>query len=285
MVDTHALQELVTWHANQGTDAVVVIGSTGESLLLSATERIEAVQAAMEGKRQSGNKIKIIAGAGTASTKDTIKMVQDVENCGVDGVMVVTPNYVRPTQAGAIAHFQAVAQHCNIPMIIYNHPGRTGTNLLWTTLIEICNTIESVIAIKDSSNNLGPISILRANLPSRVSLLSGDDSTNIGFLAQGGDGIISVTANLFPFLCKKFMTSWRDGNYKDAFATHQLLMPVHTAMFCEPNPCPVKYALSKMGKIKNCVRMPLIAISDNSPSASTIVDSMLFVDKNVLGVK
>jgi 4-hydroxy-tetrahydrodipicolinate synthase len=281
MVDNAALQELVVWHAAQGTDAIVVVGSTGEALLLSETERIEALQAAIAGKRQSGNKIKIIAGVGTASTRDTIKMAQNAEDCGVDGVMVSTPSYVKPTQAGALAHFQAIAQHCPLPMIIYNNPGRTGMNLLSNTIIEICNSLGNVVAIKDSSNNLESISILRSNLPPRVSLLSGDDSTNIGFLAQGGDGIISVTANVFPALCKKFISAWNEGNYKESFATHQLLMPVHKAMSCEPNPCPAKYALAKMGKIKNNVRMPLIAVGENTASASTIINSILMVDKNI----
>ena len=282
-VDVNSLQDLVVWHAEQGTDYIVVVGSTGESSLLSEEERVIAIKAAVDGKKKSNDKIKIIAGVGSPSTLETIKMAKNAENCGVDGIMIVTPSYVKPTQAGAIKHFKLVAESVNLPVIIYNHPGRTGTNLQIPTLIELCNTVQSIVAIKDSTANLESIAVLRSQLPEKVTLLSGDDATNIGFLAQGGEGIISVTGNIFPKLCKEFVKSFENGDLKKASDIHKQLMPVHKSMFCEPNPCPAKYALFKMGKIKNEVRMPLFPIEENSVSAESIINSMKMVDRLVFG--
>ncbi|MDR1597617.1 MAG: 4-hydroxy-tetrahydrodipicolinate synthase [Holosporales bacterium] len=270
-VDLPALQELVAWHSSEGTDGIVIVGSTGEGSLLSEEERIEVMSTAVAQNRALANPMQTIAGCGTISTKETINMVQHAEKCGVDAVMVVSPSYIRPSQEGLRQHFGAVAQSVGIPVILYNHPGRTGVNVSNATLVRICNENANVVGIKDSNPDLSRIAELRAELPARVSLLSGDDSINIGFLAQGGEGMVSVTANLFPRLCKKFMQAWNGGDAGKAFAYHKGLLPVHKAMSCESNPIAVVYGLSTIKKgVHNEVRAPLLPIAKGSASAGVI---------------
>ncbi|MDR0630963.1 MAG: 4-hydroxy-tetrahydrodipicolinate synthase [Holosporales bacterium] len=263
-VDRSALQALVRWHGEQGTDGIVVVGSTGEGSLLSSEERVEAIECVVSQNQALAKRMKIIAGCGTLSTRETINMVQIAEKCGVNAVMVVSPSYVKPTQAGLRAHFNEVAASVDVPVVVYNHPGRTGVNVQNETLVAICNESENVVAIKDSNPDLSRISRLRRDLPSRVSLLSGDDATNIGFLAQGGDGIISVTANVFPALCKKFVEAWKQGDISEACSIHQRLMPVHDVMFCEPNPGPAIYATAKLRGFSNELRSPLFPVQEES---------------------
>jgi 4-hydroxy-tetrahydrodipicolinate synthase len=279
-VDIPALQELVAWQARCETDAIVVAGSTGESFLLSEEERSEVIRAAVEASKTCcsskacGRSLPIFAGVSAIATRDAIRLAKNAEKLGASGIMLVTPCYIKPTQEGAIAFFTEVAEQISIPLIIYNHPGRTGTNLQIQTLLEICDTASNVVAIKDSSNNLESISLLRGRLPERISLLSGDDATNIGFLAQGGSGIISVTANILPSNCKNLVDAWGGGDVKEAFEIHSALAQVNRAMFCEPNPCPVKFALFKMGKIKNEVRKPLLPVQEGSAAAETIMSAL-----------
>jgi 4-hydroxy-tetrahydrodipicolinate synthase len=263
-VDCQALQGLVCWHHEQGTDGIVVVGSTGGGSLLSGDEREEAIRAAIAQNNVLAKRMKIVAGCGTLSTRETINMVKSAEECGVDAVMVVSPPYVKPTQAGLLAHFKAIVESVSVPVIIYNHPGRTGINIQNETLVAICNDSKNVIAVKDSNPDLSRIARLRKELPSRVSILSGDDATNIGFMAQGGDGIISTTANVFPSLCKKFVEAWNRGDIQEARSIHQKLMPVHDAMFCEPNPGPVIYATAKLRGFSNELRSPLFPVQESS---------------------
>lgn len=269
-IDTQALQDLVQWHEQSGTDGIVVVGSTGEASLLSRQERLLAIQTVVNARKN----ISIIAGVGTSSTEETIQMAKDAQECHADAIMVVTPCYVKPSQDGIIRHFQEIAKHCSLPIIIYNNPGRTGTNLTQETLFKICQSLPQVIGIKDSSNNLGMITCLKNILPQHVALLSGDDGTNIGFLAQGGQGSISVTANVFPKESKALIEAWNQGNLQEAMNIHSRLMPVHKVMFCQPSPSPVKYALSLMEKIQNEVRLPLLPISDSSEDALKIKQIM-----------
>ncbi|MDR1907540.1 MAG: 4-hydroxy-tetrahydrodipicolinate synthase [Holosporales bacterium] len=269
-IDFGALQDLVKWHSTQGTDAIVVVGSTGEGSMLSEGERSEAISAVVSQNNALANRMQIIAGCGTISTRDTVTMVQNAEKCGVDAVMVVSPCYVRPTQEGLYLHFKMVAENVGVPVVLYNHPGRTAVSLQSETIVRLCHEFENVIAVKDSSPDLSRIATLRMDLPERVSLLSGDDATNVGFLAQGGSGIISVTANVFPRLCKEFMQAWQHGDIAAAVAIHQRLMPMHTAMFCEPNPGPVVYATATQRGFHNEVRMPLLPVIEGSKSAKVI---------------
>lgn len=274
--DIASLQGLVKWHIDQGTDGIVIVGSTGESALLSEQERLEAIIATVTVARAAERKIKIIAGCGDSSTSETVKMVKDAEACGVDAIMVVAPCYVKPNQEGLKKHFEIICTSTSLPVILYNNPGRTGVDIKTETFEELCQNIKNIIAIKESSADLEKISMLKLKLPERVSLLSGDDSTNIGFMAHGGRGIISVTANVAPKLCKEFIDKWARGDCGGALETHQILMPIHKAMFCQPSPCPVKYALYKLGKINNEVRLPFIPIDEKSESA-VIIENVIKV--------
>lgn len=281
-VDCKAIQDLVQWHGAEGTDAIVVVGSTGEGGLLAEEEREQALHAAVKASQKLGRRVPIIAGCGTLSTKATVASVQAAESYGVDGIMVVSPCYVKPTQEGLYKHFKTVADSTKLPIIVYNNPGRTSVNLQNPTLVRICEACPNVVAIKDSNPDLSRIADLRAQLPSRVSLLSGDDATNIGFLAQGGEGIVSVTANVFPALCKAFTEAWKHGDVKTAFEIHERLMPVHRAMFCEPNPCPAIFAVSFLRGIQNEVVEPLLAVEPGSASAQTILDALQTVQSSGL---
>lgn len=273
-VDLEALRTLVAWHAQKSTDGLVIAGSTGEGSLLSAEERQEVFRTAVEENKTTSHPMVLIAGCGTCSTATTIEGVQQAEACGMDAVMVVSPSYVRPSQKGAFLHFQAVARATHLPVILYNHPGRTGFSLQNDTVVDLASACSNIVALKDSCPDLSRIADLRRRLPGYFTLLSGDDATNIGFLAQGGEGIISVTGNLFPDLNKKFMNFWDNGEVRKAFELHEALMSVHKAMFCEPNPSPVVYALSKLKGIANEVRLPLLPVEKGSSSARLIEEAI-----------
>lgn len=269
-----ALQALVTWHAQEGTDGLVIAGSTGEGGLLSADERQEMFRASVEANKAASRPMMLIAGCGTSSTATTIEGIQQAETCGMDAVMVVSPSYVRPSQRGALLHFQAAARATRLPVILYNHPGRTGFALHNDTVVELAETCPNIVALKDSCPDLSRVADLRRRLPNSFTLLSGDDATNIGFLAQGGEGIISVTGNIFPDLNGKFIKFWDNGEVQKAFELHEALMPVHKAMFCEPNPSPVVFALSRIRGLANEVRLPLLPIEEGSASACLIEEAI-----------
>lgn len=273
-VDSRAIQALVQWHSEQGTDGLVVVGSTGEGGMLTEAEREEVLCSAVEKSRSLPRRVPIIAGCGTLSTSATVAMVQAAASYGVDAIMVVSPCYVKPTQEGLFQHFKTVAESVDLPVVLYNHPGRTGVNLQNDTVLRLCAACPNIAAMKDSNPDLSRIADLRAQLPNHVTLLSGDDATNIGFLAQGGSGIISVTANVLPNLCKAFTDAWRKGDIKAAAELHERLMPVHRAMFCEPNPSPAVYAVSKLHGFANEVRPPLIAVQLGSASAQRIDEAL-----------
>jgi 4-hydroxy-tetrahydrodipicolinate synthase len=273
-VDINALQGLVKWHSDNESDAIVVVGSTGEGALLIEDERKEVIKGAIEASKTCERYIPIIAGCGASSTRHTIESVQKAELYGADAAMVVSPCYVRPSQDGVFQHFKAVAENTSLPIVIYNHPTRTGINLQSETIVRLCMELPQIVAVKDSNPDLSRVAAMRSKLPNTVSLLSGDDAINMGFLAQGGNGIISVTANVFPKLCANFIAAWRKRDTAKAFEIHQALMPVHFSMCCEPNPSPVMYATSRLIGFHNEVRLPLLAIKESSASAKTIDDAV-----------
>lgn len=273
-VDLKALQSLIAWHSEEGTEGLVIAGSTGEGSLLSAEERQMVFRAAVDANRATFRPLLLIAGCGAYSTTMTIESVQQAEACGVDAIMVVSPSYIRPSQRGAFLHFQAVARATRLPLILYNHPGRTGFALQNDTIVDLASACPNIVALKDSCPDLSRIADLRRRLPRSFTLLSGDDATNIGFLAQGGEGIISVTGNIFPKFNEKFIKFWDNGEVRKAFELHEALMPVHKVLFCEPNPSPVIYALSQMRGIANEVRLPLLSIEAGSEAARRIENAI-----------
>ena len=258
-VDYVALEKLIEFHIGSGTDAILVCGSTGEGLLLSEAEREQIIAKSIE---TSNKRVPIIVGCSSCWTADAIKLTTQAEKLGADGVLLIAPYYVKPTQNGIIEHFQTVHESTNIPIIAYNNPGRCAVDMTVDTIAEIAK-LSRVIGLKDSNTNLARVNFFFFFVP-ELKLFSGDDPTLPGYLAHGGDGCISVIANVFPRLVKQLLTSWQNRNIEMMQTTANMLAPVSEAMFVEPNPIPVKYALSKMKLIENELRLPLTMATDKT---------------------
>ena len=258
-IDYVALKKLVEFHISSGTDAILVCGSTGEGLLLSDAEREHVIAKTIE---ISNKRMPIIVGCSSCWTDDAIKLTSQAEKLGADGVLLIAPYYVKPTQNGIIEHFKTVHNSTNIPIIAYNNPGRCAVDMTIDTVAEIAK-LPRVVGLKDSNTNLARVNFLKYQAP-KLKLFSGDDSTLPGYLAHGGDGCISVTANIVPRLVKQLLTSWQNRDIDNMQKTANMLAPVSEAMFVEPNPIPVKYALSRMKLIDNELRLPLTMASDKT---------------------
>ena len=258
-IDYVALKKLVEFHISSGTDAILVCGSTGEGLLLSDAEQEHVIAKTIE---ISNKRMPIIVGCSSCWTDDAIKLTSQAEKLGADGVLLIAPYYVKPTQNGIIEHFKTVHNSTNIPIIAYNNPGRCAVDMTIDTVAEIAK-LPRVVGLKDSNTNLARVNFLKYQAP-KLKLFSGDDPTLPGYLAHGGDGCISVTANIVPRLVKQLLTSWQNRDIDNMQKTANMLAPVSEAMFVEPNPIPVKYALSRMKLIDNELRLPLTMASDKT---------------------
>ena len=273
-VDCSALEKLIEFHISSGTDAILVCGSTGEGLLLSDSEREQIIAKSIE---ISNKRVPIIVGCSSCWTDDAIKLTSQAEKLGADGVLLIAPYYVKPTQNGIIEHFKTVHNSTNIPIIAYNNPGRCAVDMTVDTVQEIAK-LPRVVGLKDSNTNLARVNFLKDKV-SKLKLFSGDDPTLPGYLAHGGDGCISVTANVFPRLVKQLLTSWQNRDIENMQKTANMLAPVSEAMFVEPNPIPVKYALSKMKLIENELRLPLTMASDKTKRHLDILLASMLVQK------
>lgn len=256
-IDIPSLRELVLWHIAAGTQAIVVNGTTGESATLSSEERIELLSAAVEA---SGGRIPIIAGTGTSSTAATIQETRAAAACGVAACLVVTPYYNRPTQEGLVQHYTAVADCTDLPILVYNVPRRTGCDLQPATLASMAH-LRNIIGIKEATGDLTRIAAIKALVGDRFNLLSGDDSSALEFIRQGGQGVISVTANIAPELMQQMCAAALANDFASAQAFDDRLGLLHTALMAEPNPIPAKWALQQLGKIKAGIRLPLTPLS------------------------
>jgi 4-hydroxy-tetrahydrodipicolinate synthase len=256
-VDETKLQELVQWHCNSGTSGILVCGSTGEGGLLSQDERNRITILAQEA---ASGKVPIIVGVPTNVTHEAIDMVQHAQKLKADGVLVVTPFYLKPSQEGIYQHFKTVHDATDIPIISYNNPGRVIVEQSIDLVLRLAE-LPRVVGLKDSTNDMSRPALLRPKLPKKISLLGGDDPLAASYLANGGDGFMSVTANVVPHLMAQFYNSWRMGEGQAFDALNQKLMPLHQALFCETNPCPVKYAVSVVRGTENSLRLPLLPIS------------------------
>lgn len=252
LVDYDALEKVIEWQINSGTDAILVCGSTGEGLLLTDEERSGIIAASIEIAKR---RVPILVGCSSCWTTDAIKLTKQAEALNADGVLLIAPYYVKPTQAGIIQHFITVHENSNIPIIMYNNPGRCAVDMSIDTILNIAK-LPRVVALKDSNTNLARVNFLKDRNPS-LKLLSGDDPTLPGYLAHGGDGCISVTANVEPALVKKLVTSWADRDIDTMQKIATKLAPLSEALFTEANPIPVKYALYRKGLITNELRSPL----------------------------
>lgn len=257
-LDLDTLKSLVAWHIEQGSHGLVPVGTTGESPTLSHDEHHEVVATVV---KAAGGKIPVVAGAGSNNTEEAIDLIQHAERSGADAALIVTPYYNKPTQAGLIAHFKAVHDAANLPIIIYNIPGRSVVDMTPDTMGELAQ-LPRIIGVKDATGDLARVSQQRATCGAGFTQLSGEDATALGFNAHGGVGCISVTANVAPAACAQFQEALLDGNFGAALAIQDKLMPLHEAIFLEPGVAGAKYALSRLGRCEDELRLPLLPVTD-----------------------
>ena len=256
-IDWDAWSRLVDFHVRNGTDGIVVGGTTGESPTISDAELRELVQRA---QAQASGKLKIIAGAGTNSTAGTVAKVREMSALGVDGLLLVTPAYNRPTQEGLYRHFEAAAAASSVPVILYNVPSRTAVDMLPETVARLA-TLPRVVAIKEAVASMDRIRALRAACPPDFQVLSGDDATVREAMKLGCCGVISVTANVAPGLMSAMIGAALRGEHAEAARLDAKLAGLHEKLFVEANPIPVKWALSRMGLLDGALRLPLTELS------------------------
>ena len=262
-LDERAFRDLVEWQIGEGTDGLVPVGTTGESPTLSHDEHHAVVDWCID---QAKGRVPVIAGAGSNSTAEAMTLAQHAEKAGASAVLVVTPYYNKPTQDGLYRHYQAINDVINIPIFIYNIPGRSVVDMSVETMAKLAR-LKNIAGVKDATAKLDRVSLQRAACGEDFIQLSGEDGTALGFNAHGGQGCISVTANVAPRLCAEFQDACLEGDYKKALAVQDRLMPLHANLFIESNPGPAKYALSLLGKCSDLCRLPLAPISENSKRA------------------
>jgi 4-hydroxy-tetrahydrodipicolinate synthase len=263
-INWEALDALVDHQIAGKVAGLVPCGTTGECPTLSQSEQIEVMQRVV---RRVDGRAQVIAGAGTNSTRQTIERCKEAERAGVHGIMVVCPYYSRPSQEGLLQHFLAVADSVATPVVVYNIPGRTGVDLLPETLEKICLRAPNVVAVKEATGNVTRAQALVRRFGDRLAILSGDDALNLPILAVGGRGVISVVSNLLPSEVARATSLALQGLLAEARQAHLALLPVCEAMFLEPNPAPVKAALSIDGRMSDVVRPPLLAVSETTRAA------------------
>jgi len=259
-IDEDALRRIVDWQISEGTHGLVPVGTTGESPTLSHDEHKRVVELTIEAAKK---RVPVIAGAGSNATSEAIDFTQHAASVGADAVLVVTPYYNKPTQEGLYQHFKAINDAVDIPIIIYNIPGRSIVDMTVETMAR-CFALKNVVGVKDATANLARASQQRLALGPEFIMLSGEDATALGFMAHGGHGCISVVSNIAPRLCAEFQNACLAGDYRKALELQDRLMPLHDAMFCEANPGPVKYAAARLGLCGAETRLPLVPISQAS---------------------
>ncbi len=257
-VDEAALEALVEWHIAEGTHGLVPVGTTGESPTLTHVEHERVIEIVVN---KAANRVPVIAGAGSNNTVEAIRFVQHAERVGADAALVVTPYYNKPTQAGLIAHYTALHDCCELPIIIYNIPPRSVVDMSPETMGELAK-LPRIIGVKDATGDVTRVSKQRQTCGRDFIQLSGEDASAIGYNAQGGVGCISVTANIAPALCAQFQEATLAGDYAAALDYQDRLMPLHTAIFVEPGLVGAKYGLSVLGRCSEEVRSPLVPLTE-----------------------
>jgi 4-hydroxy-tetrahydrodipicolinate synthase len=258
-LDEPAFRALVEQQIRGGTAVLIPMGTTGESVTMTAEERTRTVQLVVQAAK---GRVPVVAGAGSNDTREVIESVRRVREVGADGALVVTPYYNKPTQAGLVAHFRAVAAaHPGFPLVAYNVPGRTGVDLLPETCQRLCDLPE-VVALKEATGNVARTIDILEKCGERLTLLSGDDFTVLPFIACGGKGVISVSSNVAPRLMADLVAAARGGDIAKARELQVRLNPLHRLLFCESNPIPVKWALHLMGLFGPELRLPLVPMTE-----------------------
>ncbi len=254
-------RRFVDWQIKEGTHGLVPVGTTGESPTLSHEEHRKVVEVCIEVAKK---RVPVIAGAGSNSTAEAIDLAKHAKKVGADAVLVVCPYYNRPTQEGMFLHFKAIADEADMPIIVYNVPGRTVTDISVETLERLTKASKRIIGIKDATANMNKASRQRHVLGKSFVMLSGEDATALGFNAHGGVGCISVTSNVAPRLCAEFQELTLKGDFAGALKLQDRLLPLHDSLFVETNPGPVKYAVSKLGLCGADCRLPLAPVTDGT---------------------
>src|SRR2546429_9424277 len=262
-VDEQMFRDLVEWQIAEGTNGLVPVGTTGESPTLSHDEHKQVVEWCVD---QAKGRVPVVAGAGSNSTKEAIELSQHAEHAGADAVLVVTPYYNKPTQDGLYQHYKAINDAIGIPIIIYNIPPRSVIDMSVDTMKRLFE-LKNIAGVNDATASMVRVSQQRAAMGEDFNQLSGEDATVLGYMAHGGHGCISVTSNVAPRLCAEFHAACVKGDFGTALTLHDKLMPLHTALFVETNPAPVKYALSVLGKCADTVRLPMVRVADKTKAA------------------
>lgn len=261
-VDEKAFQALVDWQVKEGINGLVPCGTTGESPTLSHREHMWVTELCIE---VGARRVPVIAGIGSNSTEETIDFSRHAEKAGADAQLVVTPYYNKPTQEGLYQHFKAVHDHSGLPIIIYNIPSRSAVDMSVKTMVELAK-LPRIIGVKDATGDLSRPLYTRLAIGPDFSILSGDDATALALLAQGGQGVISVTSNVAPKICVAMQAAWQLGEVREAQRINEILAPLNRALFAETSPSPVKFAASLLGLSTAEVRLPLCEIKDTTKS-------------------
>ncbi|SMC95300.1 dihydrodipicolinate synthase [Fulvimarina manganoxydans] len=263
-LDEAGYRDFVEWQIGEGSHGVVPVGTTGESPTLTHDEHKRAVEICVE---TVNKRIPVIAGAGSNNTAEAIDLARFAESAGADGLLVVTPYYNKPNQRGLYAHYAAIAKAVSLPIIIYNIPGRSIIDMTPETMGRLAKDFDNIIGVKDATAKVERVSEQRLSCGQDFVQLSGEDATCLGFNAHGGVGCISVSANVAPSLCANFQAACAQADFETALSYHDRLAPLHKALFIEPNPAGVKYALSRIGRGRNTLRSPMVPIEASTEKA------------------
>jgi 4-hydroxy-tetrahydrodipicolinate synthase len=261
-IDEKSFQSFVEWQIAEGVHGLVPCGTTGESPTLTYEEHNRVISLCVEAAK---GRVKIMAGTGANSTEEAIMFTQHAKKAGADGALIVCPYYNKPTPEGIYQHYKAITEAVELPVIVYNIPGRSVIDIKDETLERLAS-LPNIVGVKDATGDLARVSTLRARVGKEFQQFSGEDMTAIAFNAQGGIGCISVTSNISPKLCAEVQNKTLSGDFAGALEVHDKLINLHQAMFCETSPGPVKYAASLMGKCEPDLRLPLVQPSDASKS-------------------
>ncbi|UZG43175.1 4-hydroxy-tetrahydrodipicolinate synthase [Caldimonas thermodepolymerans] len=256
-VDYDTLRALIDWHIAEGTNCIGVVGTTGESPTVTVEEQAEIIRVAVE---HAKGRVPIMAGAGANSTAEAIELSRYAKQVGADCTLQVVPYYNKPTQEGQYQHFRTIAEKVDIPMVLYNVPGRTSADLQHDTVLRLAQ-VPGIVGIKEATGNIERAAWLIKQAPKGFSIYSGDDATAVALMLLGGHGNVSVTANVAPRAMSELCRAALAGDAKRAAELHLQLLPLHKLLFVEPNPIPVKWALARMGRIGGALRLPLVPLS------------------------
>jgi 4-hydroxy-tetrahydrodipicolinate synthase len=257
-IDFDGLKSLIDWHVEQGTNCIGVVGTTGESPTVSMEENCEVIRVAVA---HAAGRLPVLAGTGANNTAEAIQLAKFAKEVGADAHLSVVPYYNKPSQAGIYAHYKAITEAVDLPLMLYNVPGRTVVDMHPDTALR-CAELPGVFGVKEASGNIERAAYLIKHAPAGYGVYSGDDGTAIALMLMGGAGVVSVSSNVAPKLMRRLCDAALSGDVATATATHFTLLALHGALFCEPSPAPTKWALHRLGRCQNALRLPLLPLTE-----------------------